>query len=382
MKHVLVLPSMLDCKWSGGGTFFTEQAVIMRHLADWKINMLMPCAKHVLKIRRRKLPPAHGIEIKNINGVEIWIGYYPYYVPRKNRQAWQYFGEQLFCQYVKKHGMPDYIWAQGILNAGYLARHLKQKYSAPYFIHEHARMYAREKLSRFLRARIKEIIQGAIYCAAVSKNLRINMLNQVLIDKEKICVIHNPVGMEFSNAVLAERHNKQIFISTAYLRQNKNVDAIIRAFALIYEKNKNVQLAIIGDGNEGEKLEQLTQEKELHQVVKFYGAQSREQIYAHLQTADFFVAASDYETFGVALVESMVCGLPAISAKVGIAEEIIDENTGILIESSSVENIAVAMQTIMNRRYDSALIREKALSISHPKIFAQRVERNLSCTEK
>ncbi|SMN11011.1 Glycosyl transferase, group 1 [uncultured Candidatus Thioglobus sp.] len=384
-RHVLVLPSFLECKWSGGGTFFREQAVIMSQLAGWEINMLMPCAQHVLKIRRRKLLMASGIEIEKQNGIEIWLGFYPYYLPRKNRQAWKYFGEELFLQYVKKHGMPELIWAHAILNAGYLAQHLSKKYGVPYFIHEHLSMYLKQKMSGFLCHRVKSVIDGAVYCAAVGEKLRLAMLRQTGAEEDKICIIYNPVGFEFTDVTLPKHDfppSPFIFVSTAYMRAEKNINKIIQAFAMIVDENKNVRLIIGGNGNEENKLKNLAKDMHIMDYIEFVGKQNRQQIYELLMRANAFVAASDYESCGVALLEALSCGLPAITTKVGIAEKIINHENGILIESPTDKNIASAMRVILERNYEHADIQASAMAKFHPKIFAQQVQDTLCACER
>lgn len=52
--------------------------------------------------------------------------------------------------------------------------------------------------------------------------------------------------------------------------------------------------------------------------------------------ADFFVFPSQKETFGLVMLESMACGTPVVSFKVGAAPELVRNNqTGILAESQT-----------------------------------------------
>ncbi len=378
-KHVLVLPSFLQSKWSVGGTFFIEQTEIMSRLADWKINILIPQARSYWQVKRRNLPQVRGVEIENLDNIEIWRGYFIYYMWRKNRQAWCTFGEQLFLQYVEKHGMPDFLWAQAIPNAGYLAQHLHKKYGIPYFIHEHMSIYIKKKMSFFLAHRIKNIINDSLYCAAVSESLRLSILKQIDVAENKISVVHNPIGFEFISPI-TNRDSKTpfVFISICYLRGGKNVDSILHAFAVLRSEKHDIKLILVGDGKERQKLETLTAELNLQDAVQFLGMQNREQIKEHLQNADAFVAASEYETFGLALVESLACGLPAVTTRVGIAEYIINDKNGVLANSTAPDDIAKAMRVILNSNYNRADIHKNAMSLCHPQVFADRVKEMLN----
>ena len=379
-KHVLVLPSWLPVKWGDeGGTFYIEQTEIMSRLADWKINMLIPLARSYWQVKRRNYPQLHGVEIQNLDKAEIWRGYFIYYMWRKTRWAWCTFGEKLFLQYVEKHGMPDFLWAQSILNAGYLAQHLHKKYGIPYFIHEHALLWGRETIPHFTRKRIKKIIDNSFYCAAVSEPLRLDMLKQIDVAENKISVVHNPVGFEFISPVI-NRDSKTpfIFISTCFLRRDKNVDSILHALAILRSEKQDVKLIIVGDGEKRQKLEALTAELNCQNVVQFLGTQNREQVREHLQNANAFVTASTIETFGLALVESLACGLPAVTTRVGIAEYIINDKNGVLANSTAPDDIAKAMRVIFNGNYNRADIHKSAMALCHPQIFAERVKEKLN----
>ncbi len=96
----------------------------MSRLAGLKINILILQACSYWQVKRRNLSQVRGVEIKNLDGVEIWRGYFIYYRWRKTCWAWRTFGEQLFLQYVEKHGILDFLWVHAIPNAGYLAQHL------------------------------------------------------------------------------------------------------------------------------------------------------------------------------------------------------------------------------------------------------------------
>ncbi len=379
-KHVLVLPSWLPAKWGEeGGTFFIEQTEIMSRLADWKINMLIPQARSYWQVKRRNLPQVRGVEVENLDNVEIWRGYFIYYKWRKTRWAWSTFGEQLFLQYVEKHGMPDFLWVQAILNAGYLAQYLHKKYNIPYFIHEHAPLYGRETIPHFARKRIKKIIDSSFYCAAVGEPLRLAMLKQIDVAENKISVVCNPVGLEFISPIM-NRDSKTpfVFISTCFLRRGKNVDSILRAFATLRSEKRDVKLIIIGNGEKRQKLEALTVELNLQNEVQFLGLQNREQIREHLQNADAFVAASEYETFGLALVESLSSGLPVVTTRTGIAEYIINDENGVLANSAAPDDIAEAMRVILNSNYNRANIHKNAMALCHPQVFADSVKEMLN----
>ena len=376
MPHILVLPSWLESKWGGGGTFMIEQAAIMQEIANCKIGLLVLCAHHICKVKKSGLPFVKGVEVETREGVEVWLGYYPYYLPRRPIAAKKHFGEKLFLQYMDKHGKPDFLWVQSISHAGYWGRYLAKKYDIPYFVHEHATKYMTKNLRPSVCRRDSEVINDSVYCAAVSDELRRDMLRQIPADN--IRVIHNPVNMIFAEVPPAlRRQNPFVFISTAPLRSIKKVDLIIRAFAKVHAESPNSRLLIVGDGDTKTALENLAEELHLSDAVVFTGMQSRVQTCKHLQAADAFVAASLHESFGLALAEALMCGLPSITPDVGIAGEMVNDKNGVLLDSRDMESIVAAMLQVMRGDYDSAAIQQTARQQVAPEIFARRVRENL-----
>lgn len=74
--------------------------------------------------------------------------------------------------------------------------------------------------------------------------------------------------------------------------------------------------------------------------------------------------SSHYETFAIVLVEAMACGLPVIATNTGIAPEIVDEQSGILVFESTPQKLMEAMSETAKKlsRYDGLSIRNKVVN--------------------
>ncbi len=51
------------------------------------------------------------------------------------------------------------------------------------------------------------------------------------------------------------------------------------------------------------------------------GWQNKETIYSYYKTADLLLVTSDYEGYGMTIIEALASGLPVLSTDVGIARE-------------------------------------------------------------
>ena len=139
------------------------------------------------------------------------------------------------------------------------------------------------------------------------------------------------------------------------LSEKYGVEYLIRAFAEVRKKHKNIQFEIVGDGPLRSFLENLTLELGIENNVTFYGYvnqnSSFEQYINILGSLDVFAILSilDSETFGVAAVEASACGIPVLATSVGGLPEVIDaEKTGIIVAPKNVEETAKALDRLIS----------------------------------
>ena len=118
------------------------------------------------------------------------------------------------------------------------------------------------------------------------------------------------------------------FVSLGRFVEKKGFDVLLRAFAGL--KNKNLRLELGGSGPEQAKLEQLVQELELQDRVRFSGWV--ENVRDFLGRGDIFVLPSRDEPFGIVVLEAMAAGIPIVSTKTEGPLETLDEDTAWLCE--------------------------------------------------
>jgi glycosyltransferase involved in cell wall biosynthesis len=96
--------------------------------------------------------------------------------------------------------------------------------------------------------------------------------------------------------------------------------------------------------------------------VRIGGSVSREALPGALGAADLFVSASRREGFGVALVEALATGLPAVATRSGGPEGIVGEDDGVLVEPGSAEALSDGIADALARlgTFDSHAIAARA----------------------
>ena len=143
----------------------------------------------------------------------------------------------------------------------------------------------------------------------------------------------------------------------------KNVDSVIKAFAIA--RNEKDTLTIVGDGDEKENLLALVKELGVEDSVKFLGRVSREEVLNIMQESHVFAMVSQYETFGMVYIEAMLQGCLTIASYDGGFDGIIkDGENGFLSEQGNPDKLAEVFRRINNLSVkERNAIAEAAISV-------------------
>lgn len=180
---------------------------------------------------------------------------------------------------------------------------------------------------------------------AVSHNLKQETLNNFNIQKE-IDVIYNFVDVQRFQRKEKEHfkrmiapNGERIITHVSNFRKVKRVDDVIKIFEKI-RKEVPSKLIMIGDGPERTEAEELVKQFcNLQTDVRFLGKQ--EQVEEIFSISDLFLLPSAYESFGLAALEAMACGIPVISSNAGGLPEINQQGvTGYLSDVGDVADMA------------------------------------------
>ncbi|KUM32129.1 hypothetical protein AQ436_03225 [Arthrobacter sp. EpRS66] len=124
-----------------------------------------------------------------------------------------------------------------------------------------------------------------------------------------------------------------VFANMARLSPEKGQMKLLEAFAQVHEQHPDTRLLLIGDGPLRTDLETEVDARGLAGKVAITGLLSNP--FPTLKTADCFVFSSDYEGQGLAMVEAMMLGLPAISTDVVGSHSVLVDGYGLLVENSA-----------------------------------------------
>jgi glycosyltransferase involved in cell wall biosynthesis len=156
-------------------------------------------------------------------------------------------------------------------------------------------------------------------------------------------IVHNGINVEnIRRQDPAPRTDGRTrIISVGSLVPEKGHEYTLRALA---EVDFEYELLLIGDGPQRESLEELASELGIATAVRFMGQVDHDVVISNLKSSDIFVLPSYEEAFGIAYLEAMACGLPAIGCRgEGPADYISHNKTGVLVSPHAVGELSRAM---------------------------------------
>jgi L-malate glycosyltransferase len=144
-------------------------------------------------------------------------------------------------------------------------------------------------------------------------------------------------------ALAAER--PAVLVHVSNFRPLKRVDDVVRIFAEVHRVRPAV-LLLIGDGPERSRAEALTRQLGLHHRVVFVGKMVS--FVELLQASDVFLMPSESESFGLAALEALSCGIPVVASDVGGIPEVVTEGeVGFLAPVGDVSKMAERVLQIL-----------------------------------
>jgi len=191
-----------------------------------------------------------------------------------------------------------------------------------------------------------------------SKHMQDDLVANYNIKIGRTCIIHNAIIPASINPAPSTQEPYANLITVARLSKDKGLDRLIKAVSLL---KIPYRFTIIGEGYMRQPLQELINELSLQQYVFLAGR--NEQPFTQVQNPDLFLMGSYYEGFPNAMLEAISLGIPvvAFNAPGGIAELMINNENGILVESSDERSFVDAIQKALDSKFDKTKIRDEAL---------------------
>jgi glycosyltransferase involved in cell wall biosynthesis len=158
-------------------------------------------------------------------------------------------------------------------------------------------------------------------------------------------VVERVREMAAHHAVMPPSGSGPLLVSAGRLESQKGYDLLLDAVAQV-NRIQPVRLLIIGDGSQRKALENQADGLGLSGNVRFGGFQ--ENPFPYIAAGDLYISSSRFEGFGLAVLEAMCLGLPAVStATAGMGGLLQEGKTG-FVATTDAKSIADAIMRALS----------------------------------
>lgn len=174
----------------------------------------------------------------------------------------------------------------------------------------------------------------------------------------------NFLGTKNYNMQLAQKKESNfIILSCSRLTPLKRVELIIDILSNVYHE---IIWYHAGDGPEKEKIQQKAKKLPENIQYIFLGELSQDELFKFYNenNINLFIHTSSSEGLPISLIEAQSFGIPILSTNVGGVKEIVNEETGFLIEKEfNIEEVACLIDEIINsKKLQSKVERERIIN--------------------
>jgi phosphatidyl-myo-inositol dimannoside synthase len=191
-------------------------------------------------------------------------------------------------------------------------------------------------------------VESADLVLSVSRQTRAAVLSWAALPPERVIVLPNTAREEFSpgdgskmRAVLGVLR-KVVLLTVARMdswQPYKGQDRVIAAIPRLLSMGHDVHYLVVGEGDDRSRMEALARDQDVRDRVHFLGPVSTQELTDIYRAADLYVMPSSGEGFGIAFLEAMMSGTPAIGLDIaGTKDVLANGELGLCVQENDFED--------------------------------------------
>ena len=223
--------------------------------------------------------------------------------------------------------------------------------------------------------------EAADLVLCVSRHTRACVVGWAAIAPERVVVVPDTVADRFTPGDGRELRaalgldGKRVLLTVGRMapgERYKGHDRVIAAIPDLVGRGHDVVYLIIGEGDDRARLEELAQESGVAERVRFLGAVDPKHLVDAYRMADLFVMPSTGEGFGIAFLEAMASGTPALGLDAaGARDALADGELGTVVAEEDDLPAAIARLLAMPKPDPDALSQAVHARFGRPVFRAQ-----------
>jgi len=268
---------------------------------------------------------------------------------------------------------PDAIIASGARSV-WMAAALSNRFQLPWIAIGHGTEMAFKTATRKMITRWAfEKANGVICVSEFTKK----QMDKSGINVDKTSVIPNGADPDLfyilpANEVESFRSrlgftDAKLILTVGNVTERKGQDVVIRALPEVIKEIPNAHYMIVGLPTRKKEMQDLARQLGVSEHVHFFERVNNDELIRFFNSCDVFAMTSkmtadgDFEGYGIAVVESALCGKPSVvSGNSGLSEAVLDGETSFVVPENDESATAKAIIQILKNEEFRKQMGEKA----------------------
>jgi phosphatidylinositol alpha-1,6-mannosyltransferase len=145
----------------------------------------------------------------------------------------------------------------------------------------------------------------------------------------------------------------------------KGIGHLVAAMPAVRAAVPGARLRVVGRGDGLPGLQELAHRQGVADVVEFAGFRSDAELREDFARCSLFALPSEREGFGLVYLEAMAHGRPCLGARSGGVPEVINDDSGVLVEYGDVPGIAAGIVAALSRDWSTEALVGRAREFSY-----------------
>jgi len=183
------------------------------------------------------------------------------------------------------------------------------------------------------------------------------LIKKKIFSKEKLCVLNDPIInikdyliKKKRNTFPQELKNTKFILGIGRLTRQKNFELLIKFFNKISNKHQDINLVIIGEGEQKKKLSKIILNTGIEHRVHIMGHQNN--VFQFLLRAECFILSSLWEDPGFVLVEAALANTTIIASNCPNGPREIIRNNGFLFKNDNADDLVNKFEEFLQTNKD------------------------------
>jgi glycosyltransferase involved in cell wall biosynthesis len=246
------------------------------------------------------------------------------------------------------------LHSRGFEYGGEAAYQIHQKYEVPYLHTENTAFLFDKTFNLYRLSLYKKVLSHATSITTVSNFLLRNTLMHGFLQTQNYYNLGNPINEKLFRPLKNGEINEDFrILITGYNAYIKDYNTFFKTIETLIKRGHTNVKAIIAMtyGNEQSRKEliELTKALQIERYCEFHIAVGRHEMPKLINSCDVCVSTSLIETFGIATLEAMFCGIPVVSTRNGGIDEFISSESGILCDIGDYMGVCNAISKIITK---------------------------------